>query len=111
MNRQSIVLAPVCFSYFLVIILLFQSTRPIQAIALSSLCGHFGHSCFGGNWGKRELLASSLAPDIFQANTDTNDDRIEIPNTYYKDTMNDYLLEQLRTKLIRQRLRQLLELE
>ncbi|CAF2549951.1 unnamed protein product [Rotaria sp. Silwood2] len=111
MNRQSIVLAPVCFSYFLVIILLSQSTRPVQSIALSSLCGHFGHSCFGGNWGKRELLASSLAPDIIQESTDTNDDRTEIPTAYYKESMNDFLLEQLRSKLIRQRLRQLLELE
>ncbi|CAF0832299.1 unnamed protein product [Rotaria sordida] len=111
MNRQSIVLAPICFSYFLVIILLFQSTRPVQSIALSSLCGHFGHSCFGGNWGKRELSGSSLASDIIQTNIDTSDDRIDIPTAYYKTSMNNFLLEQLRSKLIRQQLRQLLELE
>lgn len=48
MNRPSAGIAPVCFSYILMIILLFQSIRPVQSIALSSLCGPFGHSCFGG---------------------------------------------------------------
>ncbi len=50
MNRPSAGVAPVCLSYILIIILLFESTRPVQSIALSSLCGHFGHSCFGGKY-------------------------------------------------------------
>ncbi len=114
MNRPSAGIAPICFSYILVLILLLDSTRPVQSIALSSLCAHFGHSCFGGkyfdeyikrkflkkinlgNWGKRDLSAISLTPDIIQSNSDTNDDGTAISSIYDQNSMNDLLVEQIR---------------
>ncbi|CAF3096113.1 unnamed protein product [Rotaria socialis] len=111
MNRQSIVLMPLCLSYFLIILLVLQSTRSVQSIALSSLCGDFGHSCFGGNWGKRELLRDRLVPDVVHTNTDTNGDGIEIPSTSNKNPMHNFLKKLRSQFLFQQRLRQLLQLE
>jgi len=116
MTRPSANIVPICFSYFLVIILLFQSIRPVQSIALSSLCGQFGHSCFGGkflinikrmflfnfrkfnlgNWGRRELPTSSLTPDFIQSNLNINDDGTAISIEDDENLMNSLLLEQIR---------------
>ncbi|CAF1165794.1 unnamed protein product [Adineta steineri] len=106
MCRLSANIIPICFSYFLLIILLFQSTRPVQSLALSSLCGQFGHSCFGGNWGKRELLTSSIAPDF-----NTNEHEIITFTEDEKNLINNLLLEKMHVSMLQQRLRQLLKLE
>ena len=110
MNRSFLGIASVFFSHFLIISLLFQSTRPVQSIALSSLCRNFGHSCFGGkfiflelkktksilgNWGKRELSTSSLAPDMIQSDLDINDGGTTISTVYDEYSMNNILLEQI----------------
>jgi len=49
-----------------------------------------------GNWGKRDLSAISLTPDIIQSNSDTNDDGTAISSIYDQNSMNDLLVEQIR---------------
>jgi hypothetical protein len=49
-----------------------------------------------GNWGKRELSTSSSTPDFIKANLDTNDDGTSISAISDGNSMNNFLLEQLR---------------
>ena len=44
MNR----ILPIYLSTILLLSLLQLNVLPVQSIALSNLCGQFGHSCFGG---------------------------------------------------------------
>ncbi|CAF1441425.1 unnamed protein product [Rotaria sordida] len=109
MNSSSFIITRVHFSIGLLILssLFFsQFPRPVQAIALSHLCGQFGHSCFGGNWGKR-TVPDDLSQQYVVWKTNVNDD--ESGNSPVTD--RNYILEGLRSELFRQRLRQLLELE
>ncbi|UJR09290.1 hypothetical protein I4U23_013533 [Adineta vaga] len=107
MNSRSVFLVPFRFPIFLLIIsslLLLQSSRPVQSISLSRLCGQFGHSCFGANWGKRSNAdATSTQFITFDLN---DDDATRMPTV-----IQDDILEKLRMKLHRQRWRQLLGLE
>lgn len=48
MTRSSVRYAPAYLTCVFLLILVFGSFQPAQSIALSSLCGQFGHSCFGG---------------------------------------------------------------
>lgn len=105
MHRPSAGISPLCFSYILVILLLCESTRPVQSIALSSLCGQFGHSCFGGknslknlsssliidlgNWGKRDLPIEEYS----QSNLVRNNDGTTISD---ENSLNNFLYEQIR---------------
>ncbi|CAF0837266.1 unnamed protein product [Adineta ricciae] len=112
MTRPSARKLPRCYSYFLVIVLLFQFIHSTQSLALSSLCGQFGHSCFGGNWGKREASTSTVKTDLLQANLDDLDGGTELTGTADEDVLiKNLLLEEIRLSLLRQRLRHLLKLE
>jgi hypothetical protein len=66
------------------LLLLFQSPKSVQSIALSHLCGKFGHSCYGGNWGKREL------PENFVMDSKKNEIAID------DDSMSNDMFEELR---------------
>ena len=48
MNRSIAGFCSIILLYFLIISLFCPPVQPAQSIALSNLCGQFGHSCFGG---------------------------------------------------------------
>ncbi|UJR36874.1 hypothetical protein I4U23_029587 [Adineta vaga] len=111
MARSSAHITPMYFTCFLIVILLLQFTQPIQSLALSSLCGQFGHSCFGGNWGKRELSTASIATDVLRSNFDDLDGEMATTSEDEEMLIKNLLLEEIRLSLLRQRVRHLLKLE
>ncbi|CAF2674117.1 unnamed protein product [Rotaria sp. Silwood2] len=113
MNSSSFIITRVRFSIGLLILwsLLFcQFPRPVQTIALGQLCGRFGHSCYGGNWGKR-TLPNDLSEQYVLWNPNLNNEEIPVFPVIDRNSMSNNILEELQSELLRQRLRQLLELE
>ncbi|CAF3303775.1 unnamed protein product [Rotaria socialis] len=116
MNSPSFILDRIRFSIGLLLLtsLLFcQFPQPVQSISLSNLCGRFGHSCFGANWGKR-TLPNELPQEYLLWNSNSNDGEATESAIMDRDPTNDYILEQIRLaneELFRHRLRQLLRLE
>ncbi|CAF0944936.1 unnamed protein product [Rotaria sp. Silwood1] len=109
MNSPSIIITRVHFSIGLLIFLnLFfcQFPQPVQTIALSQLCGRFGHSCYGGNWGKR-TLPDDLSQQYILWDPNINNDKTAVLPVI---DPND-ILEELQSELFRQRLRQLMDLK
>ncbi|CAF1174734.1 unnamed protein product [Adineta ricciae] len=103
MHLRSIFLAPFRLLIYLFIIsslFLLQTSRPIQAISLSRLCGSFGHSCFGANWGKRSS-SDETSTRYIRLNLNDNDEARPVPAAGEDD-----ILKEFRAKLLRQRLRQ-----
>ncbi|CAF1439802.1 unnamed protein product [Adineta steineri] len=114
MNSRSFIIAPIRFPIYLFILsylLFFQSPQPVQSISLSRLCGQFGHSCFGANWGKRSASYETTPRDMLSDLVIDNNNPTTVSSIVKDNLINEYLLEEFRLKLLRRRIRQLFGLE